>query len=58
MGHVDEGNFQFLLVAADLNFHFGAQFAVEVGQRFIEQKQGRAGNQSARQGHALLLAAG
>ena len=56
--HVDEGDLQLLLVAADLHLHLGAQLAIEIGEGLVEQQERRARDQAARQRHPLLLAAG
>ena len=56
--HVDEGDADFLLQIDQLDLHFLAQLRVERGQRLVEQQHGRMGDQRARDGHPLLLAAG
>ena len=57
MRDIDEGDVQLLLIAADLDFHLGAQFAVEICQGLIKEKQRRPRDQAARQRDALLLPA-
>jgi hypothetical protein len=46
------------LQAADLGAHLRAQLRVEVRERFVEQQHARLDYDGARQGDALLLAAG
>ena len=58
MRHVQHGDAQFALDAAQLGAHLHAQLGVQVRQRLIEQQQGRFDDDGARQRHALLLAAG
>ena len=57
MGHIDEGDLQLLLVAADLHLHLRPELAIEIGERLVEQQQGGPRDQAAGKGHALLLAA-
>ena len=58
VGHVDEGDAELLLHAAQLAAHAQAQILVERRQRLVEQQHARIGDQRARERHALLLAAG
>ena len=55
---VDDGEAQTLLQVADLLAHLAAQPRVEVRQRLVEQQHLRLEHERARDGDALLLAAG
>jgi len=55
---VERGDADPLLQRADEESHLVAQLGVEVGERLVEQQQPRLDHQRAREGHALLLAAG
>ncbi len=57
VGHVDEGDPQLPLHAPQFAAHLQAQIFVERRQRFVQQQDARIGDQCARQGNALLLAA-
>ena len=57
MRHVDEGDAELLLHAAQFAAHAQAQIFVERRQRLVEQQHARIGDQRARQRHPLLLAA-
>ena len=35
---IDEWKIELLLIPADFHFHFRPQFAIEIGERFIEQQ--------------------
>ena len=58
MRHVQHGDAQFALDAAQFGAHLHAQLGVQVRQRFVQQQQGRFDDDGARQRHALLLATG
>ena len=57
MGDEQEGDADFALKRFQLALHLFAQIRVERGERFVEQQQLRAIDESARQRDALLLAA-
>jgi len=58
VGDVDGGGPELALQLADAQAHALAEGGVEVGQRFVEKHDLRAGDHGAGQGDALLLAAG
>jgi len=53
----DEGDADLALDRLQLHLHVPAQFAVEGGQRFVEQEDGGAVDEGAGEGDALLLTA-
>jgi hypothetical protein len=55
--HVDRGDLEGVVQAADLEAHLLAQIGVEVAERLIEQQHLGLDHDGARQGHTLLLAA-
>ena len=57
MGHEHGGDAELALDLLHLDLHRGAQILVERGERLVEQQHLRTDHQSARQRHALLLAA-
>ena len=58
VGDHDEGDADLVLQALQLELHGAAELFVERGERLVEQEHARPLDQSARQRHALLLAAG
>ena len=58
VGDVDEGDLELLLDALELDLQVDAQARVERAERLVEQQHGRLEHERARQGDALLLAAG
>ena len=58
MGHQNESRAEFALHADQFELRLLAQFAVERGERFVEQQQLRSSRQRAGERDALLLAAG
>ena len=55
--HVHERDAGLLLQVDELDLHLLAQLGVECGERLVEQQHRRLGDQRARDGHALALAA-
>ncbi len=58
VGHVNHGRLQFFMQARQFQAHLHAQGGVEVGQRFVEQKDLWVTHDRAADGHPLTLAAG
>ena len=58
MGHVDERDPEVALQSAKLPAHAHPQEGVEGGERFVEQKHRRVGDECARERDTLLLPAG
>ncbi len=58
MRHIDRGDAERVVQAADFRAHLLAQIGVQVGQRFVEQQHFRLDHDGTRQRDALLLAAG
>ena len=58
VGHVECGQAPFLADPADFAPHEVAETCVEVGERFVEEQDGTAEGEGARECDALLLAAG
>jgi len=58
MGNVDEGGSQLLVQLDDLGTHAGTQLSIQVGQRLVEQEDGRVTDHSAAQGNTLALTTG
>ncbi len=58
MGHQDRTGASCLENVAHLMAELAPQFAIEVGERFVEQQQLRLRRQGAGEGHALLLTTG
>jgi NAD(P)-dependent dehydrogenase (short-subunit alcohol dehydrogenase family) len=58
VGDVERGGAEAALQALDLAAHGDAQLGVEVGQRLVEQEDGRLADDGAAHGDALALAAG
>jgi hypothetical protein len=56
--HVDRGVAEFLVQPADLEAHVAPEIRVEVRQGLVQEQDVRARGEGAREGHALLLAAG
>ena len=57
VGHVDGGDAELVVQAADLEAHLLAQVRVEIGERLVEQQHRGLHHDGAGQGHPLLLAA-
>src|SRR5699024_9711051 len=57
MGNVDEGGGQLLVQLDDLGAHAGTQLGVQVGQRLVQQEDGRVTDHGAAQSDTLALAA-
>ena len=57
MRHVQHGDAQFSLHAAQLGAHFHTQARVQVAQRLVQQQQTWANDDGARHRHTLLLPA-
>src|SRR5205807_386918 len=58
VGDIDGGDAEAMLKLAQFDTHIGAQFGVEIRQRFVEQKNRRREYEGARQRYPLLLSAG
>ena len=58
VSHIHRGDPQLTQQTAHLNAQRFAQFAIEVGERFVKQQHARFGNNGASQRDALLLTAG
>ena len=58
VGDVDHGRADAVVQPPQLDAHVGAQRWVEVGQRLVEQEDGRSADEGAGQRHPLPLAAG
>ena len=58
VGHIDGGDADPLLELLDLQARRGAQFGVEVRERFVEQQRGRLAHERARERDTLAFAAG
>ena len=58
MGHIDHGDAEPLLQAADLAAQLLPELGIEIGERLVEQADRRLGDQRAAERDALLLAAG
>ena len=58
VGDVDEGDAQLLLHRLELDLHLLAQLQIQRAQRLVQQQHLRLVDQRARDGDALLLAAG
>lgn len=58
VGDVDDGRAGALVKGGELVLHRGPEMHVEIGEWLVEQYQRGRGDQAARQGHALALAAG
>ena len=58
VGHVDEGDADFLLQIDELDLHFLAQLGVERRERLVEEQHRWMRDQRATESDALLLAAG
>ncbi len=56
--HIDGRRLDLLMHALDFGAHLDAQFGVEIGQRFVEQKHLGIAHDGAAHGHALSLPAG
>ncbi len=57
MGYVDHGGFELLLKAGNFIAHLASQFGVEIGERFVQQKDIRLTNHGPAHGHPLPLPA-
>ncbi len=58
VGDVDRGLAERLVQLLDLGAHLDAELGVEIGERLVEQEEGRVADQRAAHGDALALAAG
>ena len=58
MGNIDEGGSQLLVQLDDLGTHAGTQLSIQVGQRLIEQEDGRVTDHGAAQSNTLTLTTG
>ena len=58
VGNVDEGGSQLLVQLDDLGTHAGTQLSIQVGQRLIEQEDGRVTNHGTAQRNTLTLTTG
>ena len=58
MGNIDEGGSQLLVQLDDLGTHAGTQLSIQVGQRLIEQEDGRVTNHGTAQRNTLTLTTG
>ena len=58
MRHIDRGDAECVVQAADLDAHLLAQVGVQVGQRFVQQQHLGLDHDRARQRDTLLLPAG
>jgi hypothetical protein len=58
MRDIDKGGGQALVQLDDLGAHAGTQLGVQVGQRLVEQEDGRVAHHGAAQRNTLALAAG
>ncbi len=58
VGNVDEGGSQLLVQLDDLGTHAGTQLSIQVGQRLVQQEDGRVTNHCAAQSNTLALTTG